>query len=469
MKKIIGVIAMAVALGACNKNKMDFQRSQQSSDEADGITIIATLAPKTTKSKAVKEDVNTIISTWATTEHVAILYEVNGVKKVSDATITAVDENGVATISFTVDGSTPDNTPCTLIYPLKAAKSDNSGVKDAADLLAAQDGTLSTNLDVRVGEGSLQTTNPCLIVTTQPAAQYAIFKLSVCESDGATPISVKPLVISFASQDYTIVPTTATDELYVALPAVSSQKIDFDATNNAGKNYICSFADVTFSAGKYYQSTLKMREYVLMGEGYGLKWATCNVGADNPQDYGDYFAWGELAPYYEEGHAQDNPCSNWKETKTGYNLASYFDSSDGNYNFIKYAIEKKTVLEPEDDAARQNWGGFWRIPTEAEWIALTDKTKFTWEMTDNYNETGVKGEIITSKVSGYTGNSIFLPATGGRRNSEFFNAGSYGYYWSSSLGKSSTNSMFMFFYSKGPFTNWTWPRNYGLALRPVAD
>ena len=92
--------------------------------------------------------------------------------------------------------------------------------------------------------------------------------------------------------------------------------------------------------------------YVDLGLPSGLKWATCNVGADNPWDYGDYFAWGETEPYY----SSQEPLV-WKDGKgSGYVWSSYFDTSDGGNTFTKYTKDKKTVLEAIDDAATSNWG-----------------------------------------------------------------------------------------------------------------
>ena len=150
------------------------------------------------------------------------LYEVSSTKYAADATITAVDGDGAATISFTVADGTPNDTPCTLVYPKSAAKDDHTGVKDAATLLAAQDGTLSANLDVRVGEGTIQTTTPGLTVTTQPTAQFAIFKFTVKNSDASATINVKPLTVTIGAQDYVITPASATSELFVALPPIAS-------------------------------------------------------------------------------------------------------------------------------------------------------------------------------------------------------------------------------------------------------
>ena len=204
--------------------------------------------------------------TWAVGEHIAILYKVSGTKKVADAEITAVDgTTGAATIQFTVEDGTPDDTPCTLVYPYSAAKDDHTGVKDAATLLAAQDGTLSANLDVRVGEGTIQTTTPGLTVTTQPEAQFAIFKFttkSVPSAGGSLQnTNVTKLTVTIDAQDYVITPASATSTLYAALPAVDDQTVSFTATGGSNL-YAASKASVSFDAAKYYQSTVKMGKVV---------------------------------------------------------------------------------------------------------------------------------------------------------------------------------------------------------------
>ena len=145
----------------------------------------------------------------------------------SDAEIIDVDAEGKATINFSVDGSTPDDTPCSIIYPLSACKDDYSGVKEAAELIGNQDGTLNAGLDVRVGAGSIQVSTPDLEVTTQPAAQYAIFRFTIRSGESTTPINANPLVITVDGQHYMVTPATATDVLYVALPAVSGKKVSF--------------------------------------------------------------------------------------------------------------------------------------------------------------------------------------------------------------------------------------------------
>lgn len=149
-------------------------------------------------------------------------------------------------------------------------------------------------------------------------------------------------------------------------------------------------------------------EYVDLG--LSVKWATCNVGASFHSDYGSYFAWGETTP------------------KSEYSWASlrYCDADKMVNPFTKYNFEdNKSRLELGDDAARANWGGSWRMPTDAEWSELRQKCTWIWT-----EQGGKKGYKVTSKVNG---NSIFLPAAGYRAGTNLYDEGSYGDYWSSSL------------------------------------
>ena len=129
--------------------------------------------------------------------------------------------------------------------------------------------------------------------------------------------------------------------------------------------------------------------------GLSVKWATCNVGATTPEDYGHYFAWGETSP--KDEYTEDN-CSTYGKQMSDI-------AGDAQY-----------------DAATANWGGTWRMPTDAEMQELIDKCTWTWT-----TQNGVNGY----KVEGPSGNSIFLPAAGCRFWSSLGYAGNDGYYWSS--------------------------------------
>ena len=145
--------------------------------------------------------------------------------------------------------------------------------------------------------------------------------------------------------------------------------------------------------------------YVEMGD--GLKWADCNVGASKPEEYGDFYAWGETKPFY----TSINP-KTFKEGRAyyGYEYNKHFvydSNGENSFRAIKYsAVDRKEVLEAVDDAASANWGSKWRTPTKKEWEALMDSNNFTWK---KEQKNGVDGYTVTSKVKGYVGNSIFLP------------------------------------------------------------
>lgn len=157
-----------------------------------------------------------------------------------------------------------------------------------------------------------------------------------------------------------------------------------------------------------YDDTLQpQHEYVDLGLPSGIKWATCNVGAENPEDYGDYFAWGET------------------ETKDTYNWSTYKWCNGSSTTMTKYCrVDNKTVLDPEDDVAHVKWGGNWRMPTRAEQDELRTKCNWTWMQVN-----GVNGYDVT----GPNGNSMFLPAAGCRSDGSLGSVGSYGCYWSSFL------------------------------------
>ena len=249
--KLFFMAALALMTAACSNDDNEFAQQPQ---KAEGITITAQLAPKTigTTTRAVSEGTDKIVAEWAENEHLAILYTVGSTKKVADAEITAVDGSGTATISFTVDGGTTNDTPCTLVYPYSAAKEDHSGVKDAITLLAVQDGTLNANLDVRVGAGTIQTTTPGLTVTTQPAAQFAIWKLTLNNSAKDLYITADGVLIAGAIR------SSAGTEFYVAVPEVDSKTVAAVATDGSSNSWFFSKAGVSLAAGKYYQSSPTM-------------------------------------------------------------------------------------------------------------------------------------------------------------------------------------------------------------------
>ena len=199
--------------------------------------------------------------------------------------------------------------------------------------------------------------------------------------------------------------------------------------------------------------------YVDLGLPSGLKWAACNVGATKPEEHGNYYAWGETKTKttydwntYKWATATYDAEVDWwdLETLTKYNTSSYG------------TVDNKTMLNPEDDAARANWGGAWRMPTDAEWTELRENCEWTW--TDDYNGTGVAGRIVTSNING---NSIFLPAAGCRDCDELDDAGNGGDYWSSSLSTDYLFGAWGVGFSSGSVGRANYYRYCGLSVRPV--
>lgn len=190
-------------------------------------------------------------------------------------------------------------------------------------------------------------------------------------------------------------------------------------------------------------------EYVDLG--LSVKWATCNVGATKPEDYGDYFAWGETQPKSTYNWSTYKWCNGSYNTLTKYCTNSDYGTYDG-----------KSTLELADDAARAKWGGSWRMPTKEEQDELCDNC--TWEWT---TQNGVKGYKVTSKKKGYTKNSIFLPAAGYRDGSSLSSVGSDGYYWSSSLSTNYPDAVLCLYFNS---SNVCWSssiRDEGRSVRPV--
>ena len=140
-------------------------------------------------------------------------------------------------------------------------------------------------------------------------------------------------------------------------------------------------------------------------------------------------------------------------------LRRYTSSSYG-------TVDYKTVLEPEDDAAHVKLGGKWRMPTDAEWDELmnTDNCSWTWTTIN-----GVNGRKVQSKKSGYTDNWIFLPAAGDRSGTSLYDAGSRGYYWSSSLNKGTPDRAWLVYFYYGEVFRRDDFRCNGQSVRPVSE
>ena len=191
-------------------------------------------------------------------------------------------------------------------------------------------------------------------------------------------------------------------------------------------------------------------DYVDLGLPSGLLWATCNVGAYSPEDYGDYFAWGETTP------KDTYDWSTYQYCMGNYNtLTKYCNNSSYGYEGFTDGL---TTLLPEDDAATANWGPDWRMPTKEEWQELYNNTTVIWT-----TQNGVNGRLFTAS----NGNSLFLPAAGYRDNSSLYDAGSLGYYWLSSLYTDYPSGAWSFYFNSGYYYMSNYGRDGGQSVRPV--
>lgn len=179
-------------------------------------------------------------------------------------------------------------------------------------------------------------------------------------------------------------------------------------------------------------------EYVDLG--LSVKWATFNVGATKPYEYGDHFAWGETEKY--------------------------------NNNSIRNYVDTNSIitLDLKNDVAHVKWGGNWRMPTREEMEELNNNCNWELYEEDNSEFNGVVGYKVTSNLKGYTNRFIFLPAAGYRLGDGKCDVGNHGYYWTSSPNKDFPSSAWSFYYNIRDIFHFTHPKyeHYlGQSIRPV--
>ncbi len=185
-------------------------------------------------------------------------------------------------------------------------------------------------------------------------------------------------------------------------------------------------------------------EWVDLGLPSGTLWATCNIGADSPEEYGEYFAWGETEPKEYYDWSTYKWCNGSKNTLTKY-------CTNSNYG----TVDNKTELEPEDDAAYVNWGPSWRMPTLEQYKELLSKCYCIWSSNGFH-------------VMGPNGNTLFLPNAGNRLNESINGVESCGRYWSRTLdnGSRTDRAYYLAFTSNAKLTT-VISRDYGHSVRAV--
>ena len=295
-------------------------------------------------------------------------------------------------------------------------------------------------------------------------------------SNGTGTVTLVPAgnATSIAAGTYLIAVLPGTLEQGFTMECVGTDDNELVRSYNGSTSVLSRAAVInmgTASLAQGWTGIMNGHGYVDLGirmDGKKILFATCNVGADSPEEYGDYFAWGATEPYYT-GYTMNGTTltvTSWKDGKSaGYeedNAPFYSSGTGSDAIYTKYTYGGD-VLAAEDDAASVQWGADWRMPTTEEMQALYDNT--TNEPITDYKGTGIAGRIFTGKGN-YANSSLFLPAAGSFDGMSYGNGGSYGFYWSSTLG-SSTSGRFLYFGSGNVNPQYSNNRYYGFSVRAV--
>ena len=326
-------------------------------------------------------------------------------------------------------------------------------------------------------------------VTLSSGSSVFITKATMNASTGTVASVTKSSSVVLSLSNVSTTSANQKLELYMAVLPTTTGDLTINAFTSANYDYdyTATLSSKTLKAGKAHlltatlvASTLSTVDGVENGHAYvdlglpsGLKWATKNVGATNPVNYGNYYAWGETEPQSSNRYWWDS--YKWSVDDSSIKAVS------------KYTTSTKTTLDSEDDAASVNWGGKWRMPTHTEQTELV--TNCYWVWTSSYNDSGKAGYIIYKAKSSsdkgqivISGNSpsssyslsdshIFLPIGGYRRGGSLSYAGSYGFCWSSSLYESygDYGAWLLSFDSSCRFYDICKDRCLGLSVRAVCE
>lgn len=287
------------------------------------------------------------------------------------------------------------------------------------------------------------TTNPITEIMTQSAVAGGCVK-----DDGGASVTERGVVYSLSKEptisNYKVKSGSGVGEFTCNLTNLQDNAIYYVrayAINQKGIAY-GSTESFTTKKGIYENG------YECVDLDLSVKWATMNVGASKAEDYGSYFAWGETY------------------TKTIYDWNTYQHHNSSLGGITKYntrsnhgSVDNKTQLDLKDDAASANWGGAWRMPSDAELTELRTECIWTW-ITQN----GVNGYKVTSKSNG---NSIFLPAAGMRLDGNLYYASDKGYYRSSSLCTGNPSYTWSVMFDSSDVSRYDGGRANGYSVRPV--
>lgn len=231
----------------------------------------------------------------------------------------------------------------------------------------------------------------------------------------------------------------------VSVSASAQYYMNVVLRNGQFTQYTVSEIDSVYISGKE-----PLHQYVDLG--LSVRWASCNMGASKPEEYGDFYSWGETWPKDEYS---------WFTYYYGNGSASRRELTKYNTNRNYGTVDNMTYLDLSDDAAFSKWGAPWHVPTVENIDELRTKCTWTWTTVN-----GVNGYRVTSKVKGYTDRSIFLPAAGIMQNQMLLEEGYIGCYWANSLTNEPMNANMLMLEERRPYSSAA-SRSYGCCIRPV--
>ena len=477
--KMLGVCLTVVASAMFTGCSSDEEAVSQSAPQTGKFTLTVRAEKQgVTRALAVTDvdgdGIDDIQATWTAGDEVQVYDATTG--EALTGVLTAQGSGASTLLTGTVEGTVSVGDALRLTF-----LSDDYGSQDGTLQYIAQhcDYAEATVTVGAVGNGEVTPTGNAEFVNAQ-----AIVCFTLTDVTGA-PLGASALTVDYTTGSVTLadIPSSTytanggTGVLFVALPPVSQQTITLTATVGDDTYTYATSSAVTLAAGQYQPISVTMtkevvdrsgvidgRAYVDLGLPSGTLWATCNVGADNPEDYGLYFAWGETTGY--TGDTSDGRSFSWSSYKycngSTSTMTKYCNNSSCGYNGF---TDDLTELVPEDDAATANWGSQWCMPSQTQFEELINSSYTTTEWT---TVNGVSGRKITSKVSGHVGNFIFLPAAGYRNDSSLYITGLYGSYWSRALYTDGPDyARFLFFNSSDIYAYYGSDRFSGRSVRPV--
>lgn len=462
------LLVAGIALTACGGDDAadSLTPSTSSTPSSPAGKWIVTIKAGVDETRGLSLDGSTLKVNWSTSETVFAYYDD---VKVGELHPTAASSN--ADVTLQGDLNTADyavNQSLTLKFPRETK--DFTGQAGTLDDIAAKYDYLEATATISSVDAA---TRSMTIANTTFRVQQAIARLTFSVDLAASDV----ITITGAANDTEVSvilasAVTAGSPVFVALPLASSSAtytLGFAVARSGNNVYEGSLSNKTLQNNKYYAALVTLA--VQLWEN-GPYWATMNVGASSETDYGYFFTWGGITDVtsttdYNLGWNSTCPYCVSGTTFSNVTFSKYVSTEGSSYWGGSGDADNKLQLDLSDDAARANWGGSWRMPTEAEFQALLDNTTGTWQ-TDYKGVSGLNGYLFTGKDS-YSGKSIFLPAAGGRNGTSLGNQGSDGGYWSSSLYTSNPyNGRFLGFNS-GNANTYSYYRYIGRSVRPVHD